>query len=495
MTVVLCGIIFSFYMLIIGIRGPILDILYFRQTQTAISAYWIAQGGPWLAYETPVLGAPWSIPFEFPIFQLIVAAVSKAHVPLDVAGRAVNYSFFLLSLLPLASLARTLNVNRNTYLTTAALFLFSPFYVYWSRTFLIESCALFFGISWMAFVARYLARPHWPMLAGAMLTGSLAVLAKSTTFPAFLMLGGLGTMWVLIQGLRSGAPLRSLAVIAGGTLLAAAIPLALGFAWVAYSDVVKSANEFGRLITSEALSRWNFGTLGQRTSLTLWNDVIFQRAIPDMLGSFYVIAPVIMLFAAGMNRTFGLAILATAAFLFPFLLFTNLHIVHSYYQVANGVFIIIAVGLCVGAIFNAGRPFVGFTLLLLLIGGQISFFLGTYKNAVAADHTHNPLYLVAMKVKDYIPQDKSLIVFGDDWSSAVHYYAERKGIAMPNWVPQPLAKAIAENPDAFLGGYPLGAVVSCRLTPNEHPNLQDFLAGRRLIAEVDICRIYAGDRN
>jgi hypothetical protein len=37
------------YVLIAGLWQPLLDIHWFRQTQTALSVYWLIQGGPWLA--------------------------------------------------------------------------------------------------------------------------------------------------------------------------------------------------------------------------------------------------------------------------------------------------------------------------------------------------------------------------------------------------------------------------------------------------------------
>ena len=43
----------------------------FRQAQTAISTYYIQQENNFsLAYPTPVLGKPWSIPMEFPFYQI-----------------------------------------------------------------------------------------------------------------------------------------------------------------------------------------------------------------------------------------------------------------------------------------------------------------------------------------------------------------------------------------------------------------------------------------
>ena len=65
--------IYSLWSLSIGWTNPILDQHGFRQTQTAISTYYLLQGSPWLAYETTVLGFPWSIPMEFPLYQWLVA--------------------------------------------------------------------------------------------------------------------------------------------------------------------------------------------------------------------------------------------------------------------------------------------------------------------------------------------------------------------------------------------------------------------------------------
>src|SRR5262249_52359859 len=72
----------ALFWLLVGLTQPIADLHQFRQTQTAIAAYWIWRGGPWLAYETPVLGYPWSIPFEFPIFQYLLAALRLIGIPL-----------------------------------------------------------------------------------------------------------------------------------------------------------------------------------------------------------------------------------------------------------------------------------------------------------------------------------------------------------------------------------------------------------------------------
>ena len=104
-----------------------------------------------LAYETPVLGPPWSIPFEFPLYQWLVAAVAGTHLlPLDQAGRLVSVVFFLLTLIPTHSLLAALRIPGPMRLVFLSLVLVSPFYLFWSRTFLIESTGLFLCVSYVA---------------------------------------------------------------------------------------------------------------------------------------------------------------------------------------------------------------------------------------------------------------------------------------------------------------------------------------------------------
>jgi len=217
--------------------------------------------------------------------------------------------------------------------------------------------------------------------------------------------------------------------------------------------------------------------------------------MPDALGSLYWLGLVAILIAARWTRSFGLVLLAVLAFLTPFAVFTNLHIEHTYYQVSNAIFILIAVGLSIGLFFDRGRPLVAFALLLLLVGGQVSYFYETYKPVVETDQTHNPLYQAAMMARENTSPDQSIIVFGDDWSSAVPYYAERKGLAVPGWIREDLFARLVADPQSFLGDRPLGAIIACTVGQNEPPVQQEFLARRRLIGQADHCRVLAADRD
>src|SRR5580658_9431992 len=68
---------------IMGWNHNLEDYYGFRQCQTAISTYYTIKDGFKINYETPVLGKPWSIPMEFPLYQWVVAAaVMVFHTPL-----------------------------------------------------------------------------------------------------------------------------------------------------------------------------------------------------------------------------------------------------------------------------------------------------------------------------------------------------------------------------------------------------------------------------
>ncbi len=90
---------------------------------------------------------------SFSLYQGVVAILShKLGLPLTTTGRLVSGLFFLAVLIPLWFLVREMKLGLRFYFFSALLLLFSPLYLYWSRTFMIESTAVF------------LAFPFWPVL-------------------------------------------------------------------------------------------------------------------------------------------------------------------------------------------------------------------------------------------------------------------------------------------------------------------------------------------
>lgn len=483
--------------LFLGIDKPLLDFHYFRQTQTALSVYWILQGGPWLAYETPVLGYPWSIPFEFPLFQLLAAALAWLGVPLDVTGRLIGFGFFLAMLWPLRSLYAALGLGRAVYLATSALYLTSPIYLYWSRTFLVESCALFFSMSWLALTAGYLNAPNRYRALGATACGCLAVLAKSTTFPAFAVVGGLLILFRVWQSLQVNSKRHSLRVAIAASIILL-FPFVVGFVWVGYSDHIKNANVFGRMLTSEALAGWNFGHLGQKLSSVLWIDTVRNRVLPDTLGRFVFVALIVLGAVLTSRRTLVVAVIALVGFAVPFVIFTNLHIVHNYYQNANAIFLLVAVGIGIGRVFDTNQRMAAVMLLIAISAGQLLFFYDRFAPSLTKDYSQDRLLRIAHLARDKTAEGESLIVIGNDWSSAIPYLSKRKSLAVPTWTPKPLVEQVFNNPQDFLGGSRLGGIVYCadQLTTyrDNAPAVQAFVAGRRQMAEFGGCELLSAER-
>jgi Dolichyl-phosphate-mannose-protein mannosyltransferase len=482
------------YFLWVGIAGPALDLFSFRQTQTAISAYWAWREGFRLAYQTPVLGFPWSIPFEFPIYQWLMVLARYAGVPFDIGGRLLSFGFYIASLLPLLSVTRSLKLDRSTFLIIGVLFLSSPLYIFWSRTILIESCALFFALAWFAMLLRFMNRPNCRKLVGTTILGSVAVLAKATTFPAFDMLGGL----LILSGLRaiwrekpSAPSLRTLIF----ATLASVVPLCVEYAWVIYTDAVKMLNPVGALLTSSQVSGFAFGTLDQRFSVELWRDVIFARVLHDTFGYGFLVA----LVAGGALLTSRRRLLggfaAVAAFLLPFLLFTNLHIVHSYYQYANAIFALAATGLAIGYIAKTGRRVLASLILIAVALGQLVYFHNTYAPVFNVDFRQIHTSLIAQLTKQNTSPDDGLLVIGQDFASDIPYYSERKALAVPSWTPRPMLEKILTNPQAFLGGLRLGAVVYCTDLGfgDRSPLVNAFVAQRSVIAEAGTCQLLSAE--
>jgi hypothetical protein len=480
--------------LCIGVFQPLLDQYFFRQTQTALTSYWLMRGGPIFAYETPVAGFPWSIPYEFPLYQLIAAALSSTGMPLDAAGRIVSFVFFVGCLWPMRVLFRALRFDAFAFPCVAILFLLCPLYLYWGRTFMVETCALFFSFLWLAYLARFFAEPKAAFAAIAAVAGSLGVLAKATTFPAFAVLGGL----LFLKECYAAWTTRAVAERARPILLALlviAIPFLIGGAWTVYSDAVKAKNELGVHLTSTGLAQWNFGTLDQRLGATLWKEVIWNRTLTNSFG--YAVIPALVLIAASLlRRRYAYAALAAVlAFLVPFLVFTNLHIVHSYYQTANVVFIVAAAGLGIASVMSAGYGAIALVALAIVVAAQLLYFRSTYAVYLTHDFSGEQLFRIANLARSQTQPGASLIVIGDDWSSLVPYYAQRKSFVIPNWIPLASWQRILAAPQSFLDGAPLGGVVHCLDKSPTDPERKDlidaFVAGRAVLGEAGPCRLLA----
>jgi len=405
----------------------------FRQTQTALSAYAMLHG-PWtLAYETPVVGPPWSIPFEFPLYQWTVAATAEiSHLPLNQAGRLVSIVFFLLMLWPLASILRLMKLTSAHQLLIGALVLASPFYVFWSRTFMIESTALFLALSYLALALAYVnGRKFWPVL-GASALGALAAAVKITTFLPFAV----AVQAVLVVGLwrdyRAGKSWRGLLGYCGAGLLLVTTPVIALLLWTHFADAHKAANLIGRHMTSEALTTWNFGTVGQRLSWQTWRTILNHEGA--VLGSNYFVVVMALGLLFGRRRWQIMACLSL--YLIAPFVFTNLYCVHDYYIYGSAILLLTALGISLVSLLERGPWHAGVaaTLVCIMVGTFVYRYMNDYYPSQA--HQYQNWDGVAFQVERVTAPNDALLVLGYDWSSELPYYCHRRAVMVPGWLPE-----------------------------------------------------------
>ncbi len=400
----------------------------FRQTQTAISAYFIQQDRDFsLAYPTPVLGKPWSIPMEFPLYQWTVVGLSDATgLSLTAAGRTVSVACFYLFLPALMLLLRRLGQTATARLAVLGLLLTSPIYIFFARAFLIETMALLFGAWYLAALVE--ARERWSRgwLAVAIVAGVGAGLVKVTTYLVFLLPAAGWSVWWLWQDRptrASGAgPLgRTLLWLAG----VHAIPFAATLVWLHFADAVKTASPAGECLVSANLTVYNFG-VGRRFDPQLWK-LHGELILGSVAGPWAVLLGV---GALGLARFRGAAVgLGCVAVFFAVqAVFPLLYAWHDYYYVAIAFLLLTAIGLALARVVEAGRSlrWFGAAASVAVLSLQVGLYLRSYFEIqrVPSDGTS----ALHQMVREYVAPADVLLVAGDDWSSIIPYYTRRRAL-------------------------------------------------------------------
>ena len=412
--------------------NPILERHAFRQTQTALTAQAFLEHGFRLAYETPVLGEPWSIPLEFPLYQALVALLAfVSGASLTAVGRLVSLAFTLACCLPVHATLKRLGISRHANHIALAMFLTSPVYLFWSGTFMIESAALFFALCFLHFAVRISeGNPTWRDFAGCAVFLALALLQKVTTGLPMVPVAG-----VLVLA-RNWHARRGVAFWTAG-VAAVAVPLAIGWGWVAWTDAIKAQHPIGMQLTSQALAGWNYGLPEQRFSGELWYFAVFRRDLWPSSGMLLGLIAVAVAWRRADARLARVLLGLLALFLLPLLVFTNVHVVHDYYQVANAVFWSLLVGLSVALVMEsawparyAWRPVLA-GAILLLNGLAFKEQYDTYKfDRIGRGH---PTLALADYIRRETPEDLPVIWIASDWSSEYAFYSGRRSLTLPKW--------------------------------------------------------------
>jgi hypothetical protein len=401
----------------------------FRQTQTAISALFIQQENNFsLAYPTPVLGAPWSVPFEFPLYQWSAVAVSNATgLTLVEAGRLVGVLCFYLALVAVHGLLRRLGLAAPQRLLVLAFVLTGPLSIYYGRAFLIETMALMAGAWYLHALVEGMARPSGRWLAVAAVAGTIAGLVKVTTFLVWLIPAFGCALWWLWRARAAGHLGRTF-----GRLAAVhAAPFAAAWWWVGYSDRIKALNPSGAGLTSASLSGFNLGT-GHHFDPRIWSE--WWAQITGNVAGPAVLLIAALLALAAPRRWRWLAGGAAVLFLFSQLAFPVLYARHGYYYMASAVFLLAALGLA--AVGFGEAPRVPRGLALAAAAALIALQARHYVVKFYPDQYHpGDAGGLSTALREMTGPDESLVIAGADWSSIIPYYAQRRALMVRSDLP------------------------------------------------------------
>ena len=399
---------------------PLLEGHGFRQTQTAYTArIFHEQGVELLHPKVPVLGEPFEIPFELPLFQAAAAVVMTAGARDDLAMRWTALACFVLTALLLYGLVRHVAGSVSAVAALVA-FVLTPFSFIWARASLMEYLATAgaVGFAWATILWRERGRPLPGAL--ALVAGLVGLLVKPTT----------AVFWI-VPALayepekRTDTPSRR---NRAWTAILVAIPLAAAVAWTRHADDIKEGNETTSWLASTELREWTLGTLDQRLDPDTW--ILLAGRLPTVVG----LCGVVLLVAAVVatvgapQRRFWLGIWFAAVA--PVLVFTNLYALHDYYLAAVAPAFSALAGFGAGFVWSRlpSRPTVralAVGIALVLTYGTLELSRGYWSRI--DDAKDDPVLQLAREIDGLTRSDELVAVVAPDWNPALLYYAHRWG--------------------------------------------------------------------
>jgi Dolichyl-phosphate-mannose-protein mannosyltransferase len=403
-------------------RELLIDLHAFRQTQTAIG---VVPFNLSLLVPTPVLGYPWAVPFEFPLYQWLVYYVHSLvnGLSIDTIGRLTNVFLTVVLIYQVKIIVNFLGLSREIFYFFSIILATSPQYIYWGRSFLIEIFSLNLTISALYYFLKTLRVPNFRnfFFLTLFLMGSMLV-KITTSFAVCLLILSIFTFKVIIG--RNLKYLNGIALVFVSSLVF--------LAWIKYTDTIKNQGVISFWTNSSNLRGWNFGTLNQRFSSSLWRDVFLNNIILGNLGAGLGALIIIYSFLKYRYYLRYKITLVILTFL-PLLIFTNLHIVHIYYQTGILIYLFLLLSLAMFQL-HLSYPNIVKLVTIFLIISNLLIFRSTYWPYETIRPNMSQDYLIALEVKNLTKQDEIFLAAGKDWSPVIPYYAKREAIMLPDWI-------------------------------------------------------------
>ena len=423
LAIFLAALLFGAWGFSVGWQSRNLPGIEFRQAQTALSAHFIqAERNFSLDYPTPVLGKPWSIPMEFPLYQWAVVVVSDmTGYSITKAGRLVNVGCFYLMLPAVWLLLGRWGVAPGRRWVTLAVIVSSPFYIFYGRGVFIETMALMFCVwFWVAF-ERAVEHRHRGWLALAVLAGTGAGLVKVTTFLLYLIPPGCWAIRRLWRMRKDGVWRAEFGLMAAAVV----VPCGATLWWLRHADAVKSANPLAHFLTSDRLQEFNLGNWALRLSPELW--AMKWRIIREELTWFPLVAAGVLLALFAARHRLGGMMVCAGVFIAALVIFPVLYAIHDYYFMASALFLLLFLGLALTGLAESRAPrWLSAAALLTVVGCQAGRYLDHYHPTQSAISSGGDGLTAALKAMTR--PDEVIVVFGHDWNSMIPFYAQRRAI-------------------------------------------------------------------
>lgn len=385
-------LLLSFLIRLYNIDDPIVEWYGPRQAHTAITVQtWIHEGLDMIHYQVPILGEPWRIPYEFPVYQgsayIMYKILRRVHITqnLDVAMRLTSVIWFYISAIYLYRFLKGIlgNDKNSASIIGYSLmwYLFLPYSILVSRVALIDMCAVSLGLIYMFYLYRLMTendrKRSIVTMAITILVGIVSYLAKPTSmFPVAFLMCFLGIRYLYSSGKLYPLEwfVRKNIFYYFRLLLAVLLPLIPCLMWTKYSDMVKTNIGLVNL-TSTSLHDWNFGTWEQKMNVENWGVILerFNMIFPVI--TLLIFFSVILYIKGSQEKENFIQLAAFYAIFGTIFSLFNLYWCHTYYFIAILPFLCIFLGLMVFQIVKYIHSAVGNNSVRKCLGGGYCPFL------------------------------------------------------------------------------------------------------------------------
>ena len=434
-AVILAGTIIRLPHFFIPIWAERPDFHPFRQTQTLTMVREISRNGTDFSSPLPIFGPPWTVPFEFPIYQNIAGIIGIVTEFDDVlASRIVTIVFFQASGLVLALIVRRL-VGPVAALVALAIWELSQVTWAWSTAPTIEFTAVFFVLAAMLLTLRTAVAAPTPIgFAGLTALWTLAFLTKLPTAVVWMPFL-IAVLLVTVGDPRRnvGRWVRALSTVGVGAIA--------GLAFASYGETVKESNPFTLFLTRENLTGWYHGTMEQRLDFGSWSQVFMHAN--GIAGVFVVVIVLSAVVAIRGEWSERVIITGSVASIFTaVMVFFNLYFIHDYYFLAIAPLIALLVGIIGASVYrsvtNRTNGVRGLAALgvIVLATAAFSWVFSQGKPALSKFVAQEWRYGQSEEIAASTQPEDGVVVVGCSWSPEVLYFADRRGLMLQSdWPP------------------------------------------------------------